>query len=300
MPPVLNIKPVTLQCTGMNTPRNLISDSSLVQETFDLVREMGGRATFVEIADSILRLSHIDADLALGLIADLVRNDPRFLFEETHLAISADERENRPLNEIDFVVIDVEAIVARNFPARIIEIGGYRVRAGQILGQFETLINPEIPLPRFIASLTRISDEMLKQAPVFGAIAEAWLEFAADAVLVAHNSMFDLPLLNREIARIYPGHRMRNAELCTVKLARRIMPHLNGHNLDSLAAYFGFDIPERHRAASDALATARVFLRLLSQLEEGGVHTLCEARSFQSKVVAGDSEFKDLPLALDV
>lgn len=289
-----------LECHSVNIPSNLIPDSALAQETFDLLRAHEGHATFVDIVDSIFRLSHVDEDLALALVSDLVRNDSRFKIEGTQLAISADERELRPLEEIDFVVLDLEAIVSRKLPAKIIELGAYRVRAGQFVEKYQTLINPGMPLPRFIASLTGISDEMLKPAPMFSEIAAAWLEFAGDAVLVAHNSMFDLSLLNREIARTWPGHRMSNAELCTVKLARQMLPHLDNHNLDALAEHFRFEIPERHRAAGDALATARVFLRLLEQLKEFGVRSLLEVRSFQPNLESIDPEVADLHLALDI
>jgi len=282
----------------MNIPRNLVSDSTLVQETFDLLLGNGGRATFTEIADSVFRLSDIDAGLAHSLVGELIRNDPRFSIEESHLVISDDERELRPLNETDFVVLDVEAIAARKLPARIIELAAYRIRAGQIIDQFQTLTNPELPLPRFITMLTGISDEMLERAPLFADIADAWLDFAGDAVLVAHNSTFDLPLLNREIARVYPGHRMRNTELCTVELARRLMPNLESHNLDALAEHFGFEISQRHRAAGDALATSHILLRLLDYLAEHGVCTLSEGRSFLSNIKSARPEI-DLHLTLD-
>jgi DNA polymerase-3 subunit epsilon len=101
-------------------------------------------------------------------------------------------------------------------------------------------------------------------------------------VLVAHNSNFDLNLLNQEIARVFPGCRMRNPDLCTVQLARRVAPSLKSYNLDALADHFGIEIKERHRAAGDARATAQVLLRLLDDLEIGGVRTLHEARSFNS------------------
>jgi DNA polymerase III epsilon subunit family exonuclease len=281
----------------MQFPRNLISDSKLVQETFDLINGNGGRATCTEIADVVFRLSPANEELAALLVGDLVRNDPRFSIEGTHLAIKDDGLELRPLNEIDFVVLDVEAIGARAVPARIIEIGAYRLRAGQITGEFQTLVNPETPLPRFIAALTGISDEMLKQAPKFAEIVESWLEFAGDAVLVAHNSKFDLLLLNQEIARVFPGCRMRNPELCTVKLSRRLAPHLRSHNLDALADHYGFEIAGRHRAASDARATARLLLQLLDQLEAHGVLNLAKARSFRVEPQLGKA---DLQLALDV
>jgi DNA polymerase III epsilon subunit family exonuclease len=283
----------------MEVPGNLVSDSALVQETFDLLSANGGRAPFTEIADAVFRLSHADEELSALLVADLIRNDPRFRIEPAHLAIVADDTELRSLNEIDFVVLDVEAIVAKTRPARIIELGAYRVRCGEITDNFQTLLNPDAPLPRFIASMTGISNEMLAAAPKFAEIVNSWLDFAGDAVLVAHNSNFDLPLLNREIARIFPGYRMRNPELCTVNLARRLVSNSEGHNLDALADHFGIENPGRHRAAGDALTTARILLRLLDQLEASGVRTLAEARTFRAAAETQAAEL-DLQLALDV
>jgi len=283
----------------MEIPRNLISDSALVQDTFDLLTANDGRAPFTEIADVVFRLSHAGEELAALLVADLIRNDPRFRIEAAHLAIVDDDTELRSLNEIDFVVLDVEAIVARTQPARIIELGAYRVRDGQIRDDFQTLINPEARLPRFIATMTGISDEMLAAAPKFAEIIGAWLAFAGDAVLVAHNSSFDLPLLNREIARVFPGYRLRNHDLCTVNLARHLVLNSDGHNLDALADHFGIENPERHRAAGDALTTARILLRLLDQLEAGDVRTLVEARTFRASAETPGAEL-DLQLTLDI
>jgi len=283
----------------MEIPRNLISDSALVSDTFDLLTANDGRAAFTEIADVVFRLSHANEELAALLVADLIRHDPRFRIEAAHLALWDDDTEFRPLNEIDFVVLDVEAIVTKTKMARIIELGAYRVRGGQITDEFQTLINPEARLPRFIATMTGISDEMLAAAPRFGEIVGAWLAFAGDAVLAAHNSSFDLPLVNREIARVFPGYRMRNHELCTVNLARRLVLNSDGHNLDALADHFGIENPERHRAAGDAVTTARILLRLLDQLEASGVGTLAEARTFRVDAETPGAEL-DLQLTFDI
>jgi DNA polymerase III epsilon subunit family exonuclease len=264
----------------MQRPYNLISDSSLVQEIFDLLRERQGRSTFSQVADSILRVSNATEDLAAALVTDLIQNDPRFSVEENHLTIIENDNEHQSLNEIDFVVLDVEAMSGRAIPTRMIEIGACRVARGEIREEFETLVNPELPLPRFISALTGITDEMLGAAPKFEDVADRWLTFAGDSILVAHNSNFDLNLLNYEIARVFPGSRMRNADLCTVQLARRVAPAIENHNLDSLADYFGIEIKQRHRAGGDARATAQVLLRLLDELDLSGVRTLSEARNF--------------------
>jgi len=284
---------------SMEISPNLVSDSALAQETFDLLRAQGGRAPITEIADVVLRLSHAGSELAALLVADLVRNDLRFVIEGDHLAINDDGLALRPLKEVDFVVLDVEAIAGRSHPTRIIELAAYRLRSGEIIDEFQTLVNPGMPLPRFIAALTGLSDEVLKRSHAFADIVGPWLEFVGDAVLVAHNSDFDVPLLNQEIKRVFPGYRMRNSEVCTVKLARRLIHHSAGHNLDALAEHFGFEIPERHRAASDARATVRVLLHLLDILDKHGVCTLAEARSFRINIEPSRAEL-DLQLALDV
>lgn len=282
----------TITIAPMQRPLNLISDSSLVQEIFDLAKDGRGRTTFAQIAESILRLSNASEDLAAALVNDLIQNDPRFSVEDSHLTIKDNEIEDLPLNEIDFVVLDVEAITGRAIPTRMIEIGASRVIAGEIREEFQTLINPDLPLPRFISALTGITDEMLRPAPGFAEIAEAWLTFAGHSVLVAHNSTFDLNLLNQEIARVFPGSRMSNPELCTVQLARRVAPWLENHNLDLLADHFGIEIKERHRAAGDARATAHVLLRLLDELDMRGVRTLREARTFHSSAHHHESEYQ--------
>ena len=264
----------------MARPANLISDSSLVQETFELVNSLGGRATFREITNSIFHLSNVTDELAASLVSDLIQNDVRFSIAETHLAIASDGCEDRLLRNLDFVVLDVEAVSGRSVSTRMIELGACHVAAGSVAAEFETLLNPDLPLPPFITTLTGITQEMIGGAPRFADIAESWLNFAGDAVLVAHNSDFDLTLLNHEIARVFPGSRMRNADLCTVRLARRILPALENHHLDALADHFGFQVLQRHRAIGDARATAKILLRLLDELETHGVRTLAEAREF--------------------
>jgi DNA polymerase III epsilon subunit-like protein len=107
------------------------------------------------------------------------------------------------------------------------------------------------------------------------------LEFVQDAVLIAHNALFDTSFLNHEIARVYPGNRMVNPHLCTVLLSRQTVPGLLNYRLDTVADHFSIPIFERHRAGSDALATAEVFIRILDRLAEQGVTDLAAARSFQ-------------------
>jgi DNA polymerase III epsilon subunit family exonuclease len=262
---------------------NLVSDSTLVQDTIDLLVDSGGRAAASLIVDAVFKISHMDDDLAGLLVADLVKNDRRFKIIDNHtIELQEDSWQSRLLKELDFVVVDVEATGAKTPPNRLIELGAYRIRAGRIVDKFLSLVNPEIPIPRFVMALTGISNEMVKAAPVFAEVAPRWLDFVNDSVLVAHNAPFDTSFLNHEISRVYPGHRMVNPHLCTVKLSRRILPELTNHRLDTISDHFSIPIISRHRAGSDALATAEIFLLLLSKLEEEhGIKDLANARNFQ-------------------
>jgi len=262
---------------------NLVSDSTLVQDTIDLLTCSGGRAAASEIVDAVFKLSHIDDELAGLLVADLIRNDRRFkIIENNTVELLEDDSHLRLLKDLDFVVVDVEATGAKTPPNRLIELGAFRIRGGRIADKFVTLVNPEIPIPRFVATLTGISNEMVKVAPVFADVAPKWLDFVSEAVLVAHNAPFDTSFLNHEISRVYPGHRMVNPHLCTVKLSRRAMPDLSNHRLETIASHFSIPIASRHRAGSDALATAEIFILLLTELEEThGIKDLGAARRFQ-------------------
>jgi DNA polymerase III epsilon subunit family exonuclease len=262
---------------------NLVSDSSLVQETIDLLRVSGGRANASQIVDAVFKVSHIDDELAGLLVGDLVRDDRRFkILNGNIVELQAYDCESRLLNELDYVVVDIEATGAKMPPNRIMELGAYRISGGKIVDEFVTLVNPEIPIPRFVIALTGITNDMVKQAPLFAEVAPQWLEFVEEAVLIAHNAPFDTNFINHEISRVYPGHRMINPHLCTVTLSRRAVPGLANYRLDTVAEHFGIYITDRHRAGSDALATAEVFIRILARLAAHGVRDLAAARSFQS------------------
>lgn len=278
---------------------NLVSDSTLVQETIDLLRLWGGRANASQIVDAVFKVSHIDEDLAGLLVGDLVKDDRRFKFIDGNtIELQAHDFESQLLDELDYVVVDVEATGAKLPPNRIIELGAYRISGGKIVDSFLTLVNPEISIPRFVISLTGINNEMVKEAPLFADVAPRWLEFVNDAVLIAHNSPFDTNFLNHEISRVYPGHRMINAHLCTVTLSRHVVPGLTNYRLDTIAAHFSIPILARHRAGSDALATAEIFLHLLDRLGEKGVKDLAAARAYRfvPPEPAEDSRQTFLPL----
>jgi DNA polymerase-3 subunit alpha (Gram-positive type) len=266
----------------MQVRRNLVSDSALVQETVEILRVCGGRAAASDIADLVLKLSDIDAELAALVVSDLIRDDHRLCIRDGSMVeLVCEDVEARLLREADFVVVDVETTGAKTPPGRITEIGAYRVSRGRIVAEFQTLVNPEMLIPPFIVHLTGITNAMVKDAPSFPEVASNWLDFASDAVLVAHNAQFDVRFLNYELARVFPGRRMANSQLCTVTLSRRVVPGLVNYRLHTVAEHFAIPIINRHRAGDDALATAEIFIRMLARLHKHGVRDLAEARRFK-------------------
>ena len=190
-----------------------------------------------------------------------------------------------PLRDVTFVVVDLETTGGSASASSITEVGAVKVRAGEVLGEFQTLVRPGEPIPVFIQVLTGITDAMVAQAPRIESVLPAFLEFARDSVLVAHNAGFDVSFL-KEAARAtghpWPGFRV----LDTVHLARQLVmkDESRNHKLSSLAVVFGATTTPDHRALHDAQATVDVLHGLLERVGNLGVHTLEELSSYTSRV----------------
>jgi DNA polymerase-3 subunit epsilon len=167
----------------------------------------------------------------------------------------------------------------------ITEIGAVKVRGGEVLGEFQTLVNPHTQIPAFIAVLTGISNSMVADAPPIESALPAFLEFAAGSVLVAHNAPFDVGFL-QHFARQQDLPWPRFEVLDTAKLARRVITRDDAPNckLSSLARVFNSATTPNHRALSDARATVDVLHGLMERLGGLGVHTLEELQTFSSRV----------------
>ncbi|MDT7542674.1 MAG: polymerase subunit alpha, Gram-positive type [Acidobacteriota bacterium] len=271
-----------LQCRAMSLPPNLVSDSPFVEETLLMLRACGGRARVERVAEHVLQVPCDDVTVAALLVSDLLRDDGRFrLSDELELLLDCEDDGALALDATDYVVFDIETTGSKTPPCRIMEIGAYRVSGGRIVAEFESLVNPLSPIPSFISMLTGIDDEMVAHAPLFDEIVHELLDFIGSSVLIAHNAAFDVRFLNHEIARLYPGRKMRNPALCTVSLAKRVVPELANHRLHTVADHFNVSIRGRHRAPGDARATAEVFIQLLSILCEHNVRDLRSARTFR-------------------
>jgi len=263
----------------MTPYRNLISESFLVTETVALLRSFGGRASAVKIVDYVMKIRKPEPNLARLLVSDLVERDPRLQITGDQVELIEDCFDTRNLSETEFVVFDLETTGSKPRPCRITEVGAYRVKGRKIVGEFQTLVNPETPIPPFIAGLTGISNEMVADAPKFAEIADDLLDFIGDSVLVAHNAPFDMRFLNFEIGLKYEDYRLKNPCLCTVQLSRKLLPHVMNHKLKTVAEYYAVSLVNHHRASEDAYATAEIFVNLLEHLDGEGVYDIAAVKN---------------------
>ena len=180
---------------------------------------------------------------------------------------------NEPLDKMSYVVVDTETTGGRAWSGdRITEIAAVVVRNGEIVELFETLVNPERPIPYFITQLTNITWDMVKDAPTFDRVVPEVMRVLDGNVFVAHNMVFDWRFVTSEVSRS-TGRKLQGRRLCTVKIARKVLPQLSRRSLDHVARYYGVEIRGRHRAGGDALATAKCLIRMLSDLGDRGCAT---------------------------
>jgi DNA polymerase-3 subunit epsilon len=173
------------------------------------------------------------------------------------------------LRSLEYVVVDVETTGGSAWQGhRVTEVAVVRLRGdGKKVGEYSTLVNPDRSIPPFITRLTRITPMMAARAPRFPEVAEAVRQALSGAVFVAHNASFDWRFLSTELDWAQ-GKPLFGRVICTVRLARRVVPEISRRSLDALSDFFGVYNQARHRAFGDARATAEIFGVLLDRLEE--------------------------------
>ncbi len=190
-----------------------------------------------------------------------------------------------PLHEVTFVVVDLETTGGSAHADHITEIGAVKVRGGEVLGEFQTLVNPRVPIPAVISVLTGITNAMVATAPRIEQVLPSFLEFLGDAVVVAHNARFDVTFL--KAAASATGNRWPDPVVIdTVLLARALVTRdeAPNHKLASLARVFHAQVTPDHRALHDAQATVDVLHGLLGRVGGLGVHTLEELATYSVRV----------------
>lgn len=184
--------------------------------------------------------------------------------------------ENVKDQELDdvYVVFDIETTGFGPINDRIIEIGAVKIVEGKVADKFSTFVNPDIPIPFQIEQLTGINDQMVLEYPMIDVILPQFLKFCEGCILVAHNASFDVGFINKKAE--FLGLETDFTVIDTVSLARILMPSLSKYRLNNVAKALNIPLENHHRAVDDAGATAEIFMKFLTMLEERGINTLKE------------------------
>ncbi len=162
-----------------------------------------------------------------------------------------------------YAIIDIETTGGQYNAEGITEIAIYKFDGVELVDQFISLVNPEIPIQPFVVKLTGINNSMLRTAPKFYEIAKRIIEITKDCIIVAHNASFDYRILKMEFKRL--GYDYMKQTLCTVELSKQLLPDVKTYSLGKLVRSLGIPIADRHRASGDAMATLKLFKLLLSK-----------------------------------
>ncbi len=255
-------------------------DTLLVQRARDFLT--AGPADSAALMSRVCQLPGTPAPVAEHLARTLLGGRPEFVIDEVGrwalrpaAAMVSGEggHADRPLSEERFVVVDVETTGGRALHGdRVTEIAAVAVENGDVGEIYSTLINPQRSIPPWITSITNINWEMVRDAPPFADVCARITAMLDGRVFVAHNAPFDWGFVGAEVARA-SGLKLEGRRLCTVRLARKLLPQLPRRSLDMVANHYGVEITARHRAAGDAVATAHILLRLLGDAADRGYET---------------------------
>ncbi|MCP4297034.1 MAG: hypothetical protein GY786_15630 [Proteobacteria bacterium] len=188
---------------------------------------------------------------------------------------------DKPISDVEFVITDIETTGSIRGKDRIIDIAAIKIRDNKEIGRFESLVQPGLPITYQISRLTGIKNDTVKNAQPIEEVLPKYIDFMQDAIFVAHNSLFDYLFINSEINRLDLTPLQTQMEICTFRMAKKILPDLRARGVSGLAKYFNYSLEGRHRAMPDVLATKYYFEQFILILSKEGIDTLHQLIEFQ-------------------
>ena len=254
---------------------------TLADRLCDLLIRRGRPLEIGHVVAQVLRVRQCPEALQRRLVAEIVDADQRLTWRGKDLVgLAPPGWATTKIRDATYCVVDLETTGGAPGKSKITEIGAVRVRGGEILERFTTLVNPGHEIPAPIMRITGIRNEMLVGQPRIDEVMDRFVEFVGDDVMVAHNAPFDLRFLNFERHRI-SGRYFTQPWLDTLILARRLLRHrVERFDLGSLAAWANTEIQPNHRALPDAEATGELLSRLIDLMVDRGITTLERAVAF--------------------
>jgi DNA polymerase III epsilon subunit family exonuclease len=190
--------------------------------------------------------------------------------------------QDKPIKEVDFVITDIETTGSVKGKDRIIEIAAVKLRNDQEIDRFESLVKPDKKISRQISWLTGIKNVTVEEAPPVEDVLPRYVQFMEGAIFVAHNTLFDYFFINSEIRRLGLAEFENQMEICTFRMAKKILPDVRARGVSGLAKYFNYSLEGgRHRAMPDVLATRFYFEKFTTALAQQGITSLHKLIEFQ-------------------
>ena len=255
--------------------------ATLADKLCDLLARRGRPLETGHVVAQVLRMRTCPERLQRRLVAEIVEGDERLTWRGRDLVgLAPAGWAATPLGEATFCVLDIETTGGAPGRSKITEIAAVRLRGGEIIDRFETLVDPGRPIPAPITRITGITDALLVGQPRIEEALERFVAFVGDDVMVAHNAPFDFRFLNYERFRL-AGRYFTQPWLDTLVIARRLLRRrLDRFDLGTLAEWADTAVRPSHRALPDAEATAEILVLLLELLAERGHTTLERAVGF--------------------
>lgn len=184
------------------------------------------------------------------------------------------------LKNKDYVIVDIETTGLSKERHHITEIAAVQFDGKKIVNKFQTLINPQTPIPAFITKFTGITNNMVKNAPTIDQVLPSFIDFLGDHIFVAHNATFDYGFLNYNGIK-HVDTPIHNFTLCTRRLANRLVPELPSKRLECLCQHFWITNQRAHRAMGDVMATVEVLQHFLKIMENQDIQWQESVMEFQ-------------------
>jgi len=206
------------------------------------------------------------------MIKEFIESSEFKKLEQDYKFLSRAREQLYRLENDPYVILDCETTGLEAANSEIIEIAALKAEKGEIQSVFNKLIKPKNPLPPEIIRITNITPDFLQEAPPLSEVVGPFLQFIGNTTLVMHNADFDLSFINRHI--FLPRKKeLGNPTICTLKVARFLLPGLKNHKLATLAQHFGIPARNNHRALGDAETTLQLWYKLIPLLREKDIYS---------------------------
>lgn len=256
------------------------------QRLHDYLQVRPGGATPEELLALVFAGRVREPEFAARFLRTMLADDPRFRWADGRWRACVHDLLGRPLAETRFVVVDLETTGLQPGGETITEIGAVRVEGGRLTDSFQALVNPGRPIPPFIVQLTGITDAMVADAPRIDTVFPRFLEFVGQTPLVAHNAKFDMGHLG-SVHEWLVGRPLELPVLCTLRLAKRLLPHARRRGLAAVAEALGIACTDHHRALPDARVAAEILCVFLEEVQRLGIGRLDQLLDFQRNASDG-------------